>query len=234
MLKPDSCYMCERPAVSREHAPPKCFFPEAKDLEGFAGDLRRNLITVPSCDEHNSKRSTDDEYAMAVTVMYFDNNPVADTHFGTKVVRALRRSPAFTASVFHNPKPVRVGGQPSLAATVDIARYDTVMEHTCRAIYCHEFGEKLTTKLTLWTTNFLYPNLQPDEHLSAMGYTVRRLLRDTRRKGENPDVFWYQVFHNPSSLSAFRLQFYGGLSIYAFADHSGRFDGGSRLAGACT
>jgi len=33
-----SCYMCERTATTREHVPPKSFFPEG---------YRTNLVTVP-------------------------------------------------------------------------------------------------------------------------------------------------------------------------------------------
>src|SRR5207249_7535044 len=56
------CYMCDRQATSHEHVPPKCIFPERKDTDGQ--DLRAQLITVPSCDIHNSKKSKDDESLM--------------------------------------------------------------------------------------------------------------------------------------------------------------------------
>lgn len=53
-----TCYMCDLSATSVEHVPPKCMFPEFKDAKV---DLRRKLITVPSCDDHNAKKSRDDE-----------------------------------------------------------------------------------------------------------------------------------------------------------------------------
>ena len=61
----DTCYMCHKPASTREHAPPLCFFPEAKDLEP-PQDLRKHLITVPSCPDHNLSASKDDEYALVL------------------------------------------------------------------------------------------------------------------------------------------------------------------------
>lgn len=54
------CYMCEKPASTVEHVPPKCIFPEQKDSLG-GQDLRKQLITVPACDVHNTKKSRDDE-----------------------------------------------------------------------------------------------------------------------------------------------------------------------------
>lgn len=46
-----TCYMCDGPAASVEHAPAQCFFPKG---------YRLNLITVPSCLLHNNFISKDD------------------------------------------------------------------------------------------------------------------------------------------------------------------------------
>jgi hypothetical protein len=45
---PDTCYACEEPATTREHAPPKSFLPT---------DERDQLITVPSWEAHNNDNS---------------------------------------------------------------------------------------------------------------------------------------------------------------------------------
>ncbi|MGH7532195.1 MAG: hypothetical protein ACREL4_02785, partial [Gemmatimonadales bacterium] len=118
--------MCDLPAVTREHAPPLCFFPEQKDLPG-AGDLRRNLITVPSCDGHNSALAKDDEYAMVVVASHIGNNGIATSHFGTKVHRALTRSPVFTSIVFATTQPVMINGLRTVAFEVDSPRFERVM-----------------------------------------------------------------------------------------------------------
>src|SRR5580693_278477 len=51
-----SCYACDTPKTSMEHAPPISFFPKNPNY-------RKDLIKVPSCDRHNSQKSGDDEYA---------------------------------------------------------------------------------------------------------------------------------------------------------------------------
>jgi hypothetical protein len=71
-----SCYMCDQPGTSREHVPPKCFFPEKKDLPPDV-DFRVNLITVASRDEHNLRMSGDDQYVLLVIVGNWQNNPEA-------------------------------------------------------------------------------------------------------------------------------------------------------------
>ncbi len=70
--------MCERDATSREHVPPLCLFPEIKDTKGI--NFRKDLITVPSCDLHNSKKSDDDEFLMLSLSGLLKNNPVGSFH----------------------------------------------------------------------------------------------------------------------------------------------------------
>src|SRR5947208_14670020 len=58
-----TCYACDNPRTSMAHAPPKCFFPEEKDNSGNYLSSKQ-LIKVPSCDEHTTKKSNDDVYAL--------------------------------------------------------------------------------------------------------------------------------------------------------------------------
>lgn len=71
--------MCTASENSREHAPPQCLFPEKSDI---GRDLRRNIITVPLCDEHNSTKSADDEFLRAVILMVaVGSNEIANINF---------------------------------------------------------------------------------------------------------------------------------------------------------
>ncbi|MDQ1158844.1 hypothetical protein QE385_003171 [Sphingomonas sp. SORGH_AS 950] len=56
------CYFqdCVNDHSSKEHVPPKSFFPE---------DQRVQLLTVPSCDKHNTAKSNDDLYALTHIAM---------------------------------------------------------------------------------------------------------------------------------------------------------------------
>src|ERR1700733_6530786 len=85
-----NCYYCGRPATSREHVPPECIFPEKKDSSGK--DYRKNLITVPSCDEHNLHKSKDDEFLMANVTPVVGNNGAGFVQTRTKLRRAFDRS----------------------------------------------------------------------------------------------------------------------------------------------
>jgi hypothetical protein len=59
------CYYCGNIANTREHAPPKIFFPNS---------LRDNLVTVPSCSLHNNAKSNSDEYIFQLIVSCCEPN----------------------------------------------------------------------------------------------------------------------------------------------------------------
>ena len=61
-IKNQRCYICGAPATSKEHVPPQCLFPEKKDIG--TEKFRKDLITVPSCELHNTNKSKDDEFLM--------------------------------------------------------------------------------------------------------------------------------------------------------------------------
>lgn len=86
----ERCYMCEQAATSREHVPPRCLFPESKDMGG--AQYRENLITVPSCDVHNMAKSRDDEFLMVSLAGIIGNNSIGYRHKFGKVNKAIRRS----------------------------------------------------------------------------------------------------------------------------------------------
>src|SRR5690606_5165349 len=88
-LKSEICYMCQNSATSSEHVPPQCIFPEKKDANQ---DLRKNLITVPSCEEHNQRKSHDDQFLMVSLAGLIGNNSIGFQHFNGKIQRALKRT----------------------------------------------------------------------------------------------------------------------------------------------
>ena len=85
--------MCEKDATSEEHAPPKCLFPDEKDLPNGL-NLRKDLIKVPSCESHNSAKSHDDEFLLYILCMNIATNSVALRQFFTKIRRSYKRRPA--------------------------------------------------------------------------------------------------------------------------------------------
>ena len=75
----ETCYMCDSIATTREHVPPKCLFPEKKDI----GDdiYRQNLITVPSCDKHNTSKSQEYNPGNTDVVVRLKKNQVLSIYY---------------------------------------------------------------------------------------------------------------------------------------------------------
>ena len=71
--------------------PPKCLFPEKKDLKDISLDLRKALIKVPSCVDHNCKKSGDDEYLFNVLSMTIQTGKYGLLNFESKVMRSWTR-----------------------------------------------------------------------------------------------------------------------------------------------
>src|SRR5437762_1911836 len=77
----EQCYWCGNPANSREHVPSDCLFPPGK---------RVNLITVPSCPNHNQNFQTFDE-KFRVFLQGRGTNADAVAQFQDKTLRGLTR-----------------------------------------------------------------------------------------------------------------------------------------------
>ena len=73
--------------------------------------------------------------------------------------------------------------------------------------------------LLVWSPAFHHADLRPDADEAALAVAVDQVLRDQPKVGHNPQVFWYQLVHDPARLTALRIMFYEGFSAYAVADH---------------
>ena len=128
-----TCYMCAAEETSREHAPPQCLFPAASDI---GRDLRRNLITVPSCDEHNSKKSADDEFLRAVILCTaVDSNDIARHQFLGKFLRGVQRN-SQTYSGFFKEK-CSTSSDKNRVLQLERNRFDKCIDHLARALFFH-------------------------------------------------------------------------------------------------
>lgn len=201
--------------------PPRSFFPEEKDLPTGAGNLRANLITVPSCDKHNNRFSKDDEIAAYTLLLHHNSNPSAAQQFKTKAMRAFLRRPDLSRRVITKAKPVlrREPGSdlfmPTLACKIDISLIERVMERIARGLYFHHFS-------TLWRTELLLAShgLLMHDSLSQGGPFVEGTsqlelhMHEQPANGENPSIFNYKWLPLKASY-ILRMCFYDGLIYYA-------------------
>ena len=221
-----SCYACTNLATTREHVPPACLFPEVKDAPGSA-DLRRNLITVPSCEEHNLRKAGDDEYLLFVLAFNLPANPTAELQLSTKVARAIGRRPALARSILREGERVLViddrtrevyeSGQFNL----DGARFDRTLDLIARGLYFHHFGTRWEGPLSVTADFIAFPHEPNAAEISAqaaiLALGAEKLFLGARAYGGNRDVFYYQVYEiNQLLRCLMRLCFYGGCKATIF------------------
>lgn len=123
------CYVCGKPTDSREHIPPRSFFPRGGGLQ---------LKTVPSCAEHNNAKSNDDQYVLAHICM---NAAAGDTLprqvFLRSIAPQLSRSPAFHTSLAEGSVTLPNGARKYI---VDTARFDNFFDHLCAGFFFDRYG----------------------------------------------------------------------------------------------
>jgi hypothetical protein len=155
---------------------------------------------------------------MAFVVMQYETEGIARDQFSTKIIRSLKRDLTLVDQVFNEARKITVNGEPTVAVTVDRTRFDRVMASSFTALIYHECGEKLASDVTVFSLGIQHPNFERDPDEAVLAFHIRSVLKEQPRLGANPEVFWYQFLHRANEISAMRLQFYDGFSVYAVAD----------------
>jgi hypothetical protein len=210
----ETCYMCDRPRTTREHVPPQCFFPEQKDLpEGV--DYRRNLIQVPSCDEHNLHSSEDDEYLLVIIAAHYLNNQAAYSHYMTKIIRTFRHSGGLRQRFFESCFPATLNGEPTVAIVPETDRLLSELDKIARGIHYRHFGQKwLAPSLWIFSPSRLRSTGSFYDHLSLRICTeAENQIGDTPQYGDNPDIFYYQAYRD-DLLTMLKIVFYCGFEVF--------------------
>lgn len=212
------CYMCDSPATSREHVPPKCLFPEQKDIPGE--NLRLGLITVPSCEEHNSKKSADDEFLMVSLGGILSNNSIGYRHKMTKVNRAITKSSdCLLDEAFIKRKHFIVKLENNkfiemIRGTPDFARLKKCFEQIAFGLFFHAFDKRFKGTITVLMAHLEQKDKNGEAFIQFIKHRAELELRGKQRLGNNPTVFSYQ-FSDPDRFGLYILKmlFYGGCEI---------------------
>lgn len=214
------CYMCAEKAVSREHVPPLCLFPTLEETGGV--DLRRNLITVPSCATHNGAKSGDDEFLMTSLAGIFGSNKIGLKHRLSKVQRAIDRSAdKLLRAMFLQNEIVRVERGPNeylemIWGKPDVERLNMCFDRIARGLYCHSHGDRFGGR-TRTLLGYLHRDDPSSENFTAfIREKVAEELRGRPLLGHNSAVFGFQFITDEDHLGLrlALMRFYEGLDVY--------------------
>jgi hypothetical protein len=208
-----TCYMCDLEATTVEHAPPKCLFPQRKDVPSQK-DYRKNLITVPSCEEHNTATSRDDEYLLYMLSASITSSDVGLNQFLTKVKRAAERSPALASSMIMSTDPVKIFHEDTqewkdaYGIQLQLNRLDSVLIRNAYALYFHEIGKKFVGRVKVVTAFTLYNDRSLNSAIESALAASEDFFSQHEAKGCNPDVFFYRFEEGPNTATML-MNFYG-------------------------
>lgn len=202
-----TCYMCDAPATSKEDIPPRCIFPKESRY-------RKNLIRVPSCDNHNAAKSKADEYLKFILTAVGGMNELASNLFQGSVKRSFEYRPHLSERFTPNFQVIRIGNDETGGFSLDWNRFQSSITSIVRGLYFHMTGNKMTCKITgaAWAQM-----LTKDYSNALFSDVIRRTEREYQASwlGANPRVFQYSFDVSKSRNTSFcRLRFYEGQPIY--------------------
>ncbi len=218
MKHPIKCYMCDNEAVSSEHVPPKCLFPETKDVKK---NYRTDLITVPSCDIHNSAKSKDDEFLMVSLAGIFGNNSIGYLHRFTKVNRAIKRSSnRLLNKAFIKKKHYYLKDNNNFLeiiwGTPDHTRLQNCFKHIAYGLHYTYYKKRFIGKIKIVLGYTHSKDQKHNNFLQYMKHQSKIDLKDIPKHGKNKDIFYYQ-FSKQDVYGTYlvHMRFYGGIDVYA-------------------
>ena len=220
-----SCYACNKHATTREHVPPKCLFPEQKDLPESV-DLRQNLITIPSCEEHNLIKSGNDEYLMYILAMNLSANATGAGHL-RKVARAIERRPKLINGLLKGKQSVLVIDDRTREIyetdqiNFDGARLQMILNLIAKGIYYYQYSKRWDGAIKVHPDFISYPHesnaSEVNKSMATLAICSEKLFAEATLYGENQEVFSYQILE-PEEQYHFlmRFSFYGSCKVTAF------------------
>ncbi len=214
-LNTEICYVagCANPAGTVEHAPPRVFFPEQKDV---GVNYRERLVTVPACEQHNTAFSKDDEYVAFIMHSHISTNKAAQKNFDTKILRAMERNRKLIDRFYKNAHFVWVleNGKYKRVARFDIdkTRVDRVLKRIASALYYKLQNRRISIdsqRYFVYSPDTVGRNLQPDTPQEFEIATSK--FRYTALPLWNEEIFVcdYHVDPQEEDRFIFRYTFYG-------------------------
>lgn len=206
---PKTCYACAVIASTVEHCPPLSFFPEGQ---------RKNLITVPSCPDHNNTNSKDVEYTRNWLTTSWGVNSTAQDLFERKTKKSFDRSPRLFSQIFGTTLTVQYKGEVTGATKCDLRRCKTVFEACARALHYHNTREKHENwRIVIQSLTFdqSTPVLTIQRWTDLIGKL--QAMDFSQIPTTNPEIFEYGVAHVEGKKTYYCFVFYGSFVVYALA-----------------
>lgn len=208
-----TCYMCNNPATSKEHAPPKALFPKV-------ARFRKNLIKVPSCEKHNQELSNSDQILLELLVVQHirGNEPFTilsgqflnrqSINYSRKINTLVNKIEKVTPVLLVN----NITGEQIQTGMIQLNNstksfYASLEKLGC-ALYFHEFNKKLTGNF-FTHLDILVKRDEMAAYVQNL-YNLSTQIMDQSKisfKGENPEVFQYRILEIKAESTKVIIEF---------------------------
>ncbi|MEL5451861.1 hypothetical protein PTR41_18505 [Serratia bockelmannii] len=225
----EKCYMCDSEGTTNEHVPPKCIFPEKKDIPD-GEDYKKNLITVPSCEQHNTQKSKDDMYLLFFLAVNIISNELAQKQFGTKIMRAINRSPHVFTEFTKKSTPVILKAKDgeiihTTAIEIDRERFDSAIKHISHALYYHKFRKTFIGDIQVITSGLVdlsnEDSVEVNDKIQNLGQMVDKFLTSVPSEGDNPEIFNYKLLKEDEFQQVIiQMNFYCNFNVVSIMRYS--------------
>lgn len=167
------CYFCGENATTKEHFPPKSFFPEkGKHLQ---------METVPSCSVHNNDKSHLDQYVLAhITMNQGGDLNLARRRFDNSIAPHLVFDDKFRRQIADQSECIADG---SVRYPVDTRKFDDFFDALTKAVLFDKFDEVLPS--SEFKTNHVYLSFQGDSESAGCVQLARGLGYDFFTKNKS-------------------------------------------------
>lgn len=210
MTDGDICYFCGKPATTDEHIPPQCIF--FGNVNGEPN--RKNLITVPSCEEHNLGKQKDDEYLRFVLIMNIASSGINGNLNIDKFIRATKRTPHVFSSFLNNPRKVFVKElstqalEETLAYEPDIYRYHRILKQISIGLFYYTYHMVFRGQVSIAYDGTIYLDSISENMESEKIKKAFHVIEGTAEyKGENQNIFKYKVI-DQSNMKYLKMVFF--------------------------
>jgi hypothetical protein len=216
LLSMTECYMCSKEAISQEHIPPICFFPDSKDVTSGV-DYRKNIITVPACAEHTLEKTGDDEYLFYILLANFEVNSTGLREWKTNIIRSMK-SRLQKRELFRDLNPMMIQGILTGKYEIDYERIERQFDRISRGIYYHHFHRHWPFQIGILFPGAISIGLPQSEEQNRnnreIASSVQQFLQHEKRLGNNQEIFFYQYKIREDILGyMLRMVFYGGIEV---------------------
>ncbi|MDP3536131.1 MAG: hypothetical protein Q8S08_12165 [Halomonas sp.] len=212
------CYYqgCQRKGITKEHIPPRSFFPKGE---------KEQLLTVKSCEIHNNRKATDDQYVLAQICMNASPSNRAREVFLKKIKPQLSHNGGVFGRMLSKGAIELENGE--VAYPVDIKRFDDFFTALSCGIVFKACGEQVPENYVI---HHQYPHFSSEYSEGAQGLQVfeafEELISDEPMKvldfgkpnTQNERIYTVKVFGMPgfnSSITVVHL-FYGKFKVVSF------------------